>query len=296
MDTFKLSNDYNSIEELENIIKQHLTPMENWLLEHAMGRKCLFDYGWISYGDNDFLRMVEKHILKKYAEDPIINDAVNLWNYVQFYVPQFEITPPEFPGFGGIARFTHTLHSDILILILHIILHDKVQDERNIAQALTLYSEILRDALEDRYFQIEAGEQFKKQIKIFRRFYQKELRGIIKACYGPLLTDKGYCYKNTSLTDLYISVFRTVMDRILKWHERAHISDEINDTNVSEQEDIIEILRAINNSLYATLGICTVPTNPEELEKYVQPLIECEERLKQGRITGEEYERIGVEA
>lgn len=292
MDTFRLSNDYNSIEELENIIKQHLTPLEYWLLEHTMERKCLFELGRIEYSDNIFLNMVERHILRKYAEEPVINDAVNVWNYVRMYMPY----PPTFPGFGGIARFTHTLHSDILTLVLHIILHDKVQDERNIAQALTLYSEILTDALEDRYFQIEAGEQFKKQIKIFRRFYQKELRSIVRSCYGPLLTDKGYCYKNTSLTDLYISVFRTVMDRILKWHERAHISDEINDTNVSEQENIIEILRAINNSLYATLGICTVPTDQEELEKYVQPLIECEERLKQGRISGEKYEKIDVGA
>ncbi len=275
MDTFKLSNDYNSIEELENIIKQHLTPTENWLLEHTM-------YGWIPYGDNVFLRTVEKHILNKYAEDPVINDAVNLWNYVQIYFVQpLKINPPSFSGFGGIARFTHTFHSDILTLILHIILHDKVQDERDILQAITLLDDVSIRAWDNIFFRFDAGEQFKKQINIFRRFYQKELYDIVSPNYGPLLTDKGYCYKNTSLTDLYISIFRTVMYRLLKWHEKAHISDEINDTNVSEQDDIIEILRAINNSLYATLGICTVPTNPEVIKEYAQPLIECEERLKQ---------------
>lgn len=210
-----------------------------------------------------------------------------------YFVQPLKINPPEFSGFGGIAGFTHTLHSDRINLILHLILRDKIKDERDIFQAITLLDVVSIRAWDNSYFCFDAGEQFKKQIKIFRKFYQENLHDLMKTTVGFLrLSNNGYCYKNTSLTDLYVSIFNTVTDRILKWHEKTYISDEINDTNVSEQDDIIEILRAINNSLYATIGICTVPTDPEKLEKYIQPLIECEERLKQGRISGEKYEKI----
>ncbi len=133
-----------------------------------------------------------------------------------------------------------------------------------------------------RYYKNKWSERFVNQLDIFFDFYAIPLAGWIKEYRFPKT--------NTSLVNLLASLYEVVASRVIPWHNNgiSNVFNRINeDTNKYEPEELLELLKVINTTLYSILemrdkdgdyndAICLL----EDKMKYIgEKIVECDTML-----------------